>query len=307
MSYKSANEYYRSLFGKKVYRIALDAGCTCPNRDGTKGTGGCIFCSGSGSGEFAASREKSFPEQLKEAKERVARKHDSGMYIAYFQNFTNTYGDEEDLKAKYEAAVSDPEVVGISIATRPDAISEKMYGILEELAGKTKVWIELGLQTIHEETARWMRRGYELLVFTKAVERLSGIRGIDVIVHVILDLPGETKEMMLQTIDYCSSLPIHGIKIANLNILRGTDLEKEYLRAPFSLMDQDEYIAFLEEAVERLRPDIVIYRLTGDGAKSALIAPLWVANKRVVRNAISSAFARDGVVQGKNYSPKETS
>ena len=307
MSYISANEYYRSVFGQKVYRIALDAGCTCPNRDGTKGTGGCIFCSGSGSGEFAASREKSIPDQLKEAKERVARKHDSGMYIAYFQNFTNTYGDEDDLKAKYEAALSDPEVVGISIATRPDAISEKMYGILKDLSEKTKVWIELGLQTIHEETARWMRRGYELSVFTKAVERLSKISGVDVIVHVIMDLPGETKEMMLQTIDYCSALPIHGIKIANLNILRGTDLEKDYQRAPFSLMDRDEYIAFLEEAVERLRPDIVIYRLTGDGAKSALIAPLWVANKREVRNAIAAAFAGDGVVQGKTYRPKGSS
>ena len=152
-----------------------------------------------------------------------------------------------------------------------------------------------------------MRRGYELSVFTKAVERLSKISGVDVIVHVIMDLPGETKEMMLQTIDYCSALPIHGIKIANLNILRGTDLEKEYQRDPFLLMDRDEYIAFLEEAVERLRPDIVIYRLTGDGAKSALIAPLWVANKREVRNAIAAAFAGDGVVQGKTYRPKGSS
>ncbi len=307
MSYKSANEYYRSFFGQKVYRIALDAGCTCPNRDGTKGIGGCIFCSGSGSGEFAASREKPISEQLIEAKEKVARKHGSGKYIAYFQNFTNTYGDEDVLKAKYEAALADPEVVGISIATRPDAISEKMYGILEELSEMTKVYIELGLQTIHEETAKWMRRGYELPVFSRAVERLSGITGIDVIVHVIMDLPGESKEMMLQTIDYCSSLPIHGIKIANLNILRDTDLEKEYLRSPFPLMEQEEYIGFLEEAVERLDPDIVVYRLTGDGAKSALIAPLWVTNKRAVRNAIAAAFRKDGVVQGKNRCPKRTS
>ncbi|MBR5040468.1 MAG: TIGR01212 family radical SAM protein [Clostridiales bacterium] len=304
MSYKSANEYYRSLFGQKVYRIALDAGCTCPNRDGTVGFGGCIFCSGSGSGEFAASREKPIAEQVKEAKERVADKNGTGKYIAYFQNFTNTYGDEDDLKAKYETALSDPEVVGISIATRPDAISEKMYGILEELSKKTKVWIELGLQTIHEKTAKWMRRGYELPVFEEAFRHLSEIPGIDVIVHVIMDFPGETKEMMLETIDYCSSLPIHGIKIANLNILRDTDLEKEYLKDPFPLMEMDEYIKFLEVAVERLRPNIVIYRLTGDGAKKALIAPLWVGNKRVVRNSIAAAFRSDGVIQGKNYLPK---
>lgn len=299
VSYKSANEYYRSVFGQKVYRLALDAGCTCPNRDGKVGYGGCIFCSGSGSGEFAASREKSIADQIKEAKERVARKSGSGKYIAYFQNFTNTYGDEDALKEKYDAALGDPEVVGISIATRPDAISEKMYGILEELSGTTKVWIELGLQTIHEKTAKWMRRGYELSAFAEAVKRLSEISGLEVIVHVIMDLPGESKEMMLETIDYCSSLPIHGIKIANLNILRDTDLGKEYLKDPFPLMEMDEYIAFLEVIVERLRPDIVIYRLTGDGAKRALIAPLWVGNKRCVRNAISAAFARDGVVQGK--------
>ncbi|MBR5416471.1 MAG: TIGR01212 family radical SAM protein [Clostridiales bacterium] len=304
MSYKSANEYYRSLFGQKVYRIALDAGCTCPNRDGTVGFGGCIFCSGSGSGEFAASREKPIAEQVKEAKERVANKSGAGKYIAYFQNFTNTYGDEDDLKAKYEAALSDPEVVGISIATRPDAISDKMYGILEELTKKTMVWIELGLQTIHEKTAKWMRRGYELPVFEEAVKRLSEISDLEVIVHVIMDLPKETKEMMLETIDYCSHLPIHGIKIANLNILRDTDLEKEYMKDPFSLMEMDEYIKFLEVVVERLRPDIVIYRFTGDGAKRALIAPLWVANKRAVRNAITAAFTKDRVVQGKAFHPE---
>lgn len=301
MSYRSANEYYRSLFGQKVYRLALDAGCTCPNRDGKAGYGGCIFCSGSGSGEFAASRQKSIEGQLQEAKEKVSAKNPSGKYIAYFQNFTNTYGDEDALKDKYVAAISDPEVVGISIATRPDAISEKMYGILEELSQKTKVWIELGLQTIHEKTAIWMRRGYELPVFEKSVRRLHEINGLDVIVHVIMDLPGETKEMMLETIDYCASLPIHGIKIANLNVLRDTDLEKEYLREPFPLMEMEEYIAFLETAIERLRPDIVVYRMTGDGAKRALIAPSWVANKRVVRNSISAAFSRDNVVQGKSF------
>ena len=217
MRYKSANDYYRSVFGQKIYRLALDAGCTCPNRDGTLGYGGCIFCSGSGSGEFAADRNLPIKEQLLQAKEKVAGKCSSGRYIAYFQNFSNTYGDEDVLKQKYEEAVSDPEVVGISIATRPDAISEKMYGILEELSEKTYVWVELGLQTIHEKTAEWMRRGYALSVFDEAVRRLAGISGhLGVIVHVIMDLPGEDEEMMLQTIGHLNELPVHGVKIAHL-------------------------------------------------------------------------------------------
>ena len=173
MRYLSVNEYYRSLFGQKVYRIALDAGCTCPNRDGTVGTGGCIFCSGSGSGEFAADRFLSISDQIREAKKKVAAKVGSGKYIAYFQNFTNTYGDEEALLQKYEEAILDPEVVGLSIATRPDAISERMYEILTDLSQKTHLWIELGLQTIHRETVKYIRRGYETSVFELAVHRLT--------------------------------------------------------------------------------------------------------------------------------------
>ncbi|MBO4926965.1 MAG: TIGR01212 family radical SAM protein [Clostridiales bacterium] len=297
--YLSANRYYRSLFGEKVYRIALDAGCTCPNRDGTLGYGGCIFCSGSGSGEFASDRSLSIRQQLASAKSRVSAKILSGKYIAYFQNFTNTYGDEEDLNRKYEEALSDPEVVGISIATRPDCISERMYGILTELASKTHVWIELGLQTIHEKTAVWMRRGYDLSCFDKTVKRLASIDGnLDVIVHVILDLPGETKSQMLETIDHCSELPVHGIKIANLNILKGTDLAFEYEVSPFPLMERDEYIAFLGECICHLRPDIVIYRMTGDGARRSLIAPSWILDKRTVRNRITAYFREKNIVQG---------
>ena len=304
MRYQSANEYYRSLFGTKVYRIALDAGCTCPNRDGKVGYGGCIFCSGSGSGEFAADRTLPVREQLEQAIGKVRAKCDSDRYIAYFQNFTNTYGDEDILSAKYDEALADPRVVGISIATRPDSISDRMYGILENLAGRTHVWVELGLQTIHESSARWMRRGYALPVFEEAVDRLAGIRGnLDVIVHVIMDLPCEDENMMLQTIDYCCALPIHGIKIANLNVLRGTDLEKEYEKKQFPLLDLEEYIKLLEKIVVRLRPDMVIYRMTGDGAKKALIAPLWVGNKRVVRNSIEAAFRKDDIVQGREYRP----
>lgn len=307
MRYTSANEYYRSLFGQKIYRLALDAGCTCPNRDGTLGYGGCIFCSGSGSGEFAADRKLPIKEQLLQAKEKVAAKCGSGRYIAYFQNFSNTYGDEDVLKQKYEEAISDPEVVGISIATRPDAISEKMYGILEELSEKTHVWVELGLQTIHEKTAVWMRRGYELSVFDEAVRRLAGISGhLGVIVHVIMDLPGENEEMMLQTIGHLNELPVHGIKIANLNILKDTDLAGIYQKEPFPLMEMEEYIGLLEKIIRRLRPDIVVYRMTGDGAKRTLIAPLWVANKRLVRNSIEASFRLHDVQQGTDYIAERT-
>ncbi|MBR5425508.1 MAG: TIGR01212 family radical SAM protein [Clostridiales bacterium] len=304
MRYRSANEYYRSIYGRKVYRIALDAGCTCPNRDGTLGYGGCIFCSGSGSGEFAADRALPIREQLEQAKAKVRAKSDSDMYIAYFQNFTNTYGDEEELRAKYEEAISDPQVAGLSIATRPDAISRKMYSILEELSGKTHVWIELGLQTIHEATSKWMRRGYDLPVFDETVMRLSRIDGLDVIVHVILDLPGESEEMMLDTIRHCCDLPIHGIKIANLNVLSGTDLARIYESEPFPLMDMDTYISFLGKVIENLREDIVVYRMTGDGAKKALIAPLWVADKRKVRNSIEHYFRTHGIEQGKCFSKR---
>ncbi len=302
MRYLSANEYYRSLFGEKVYRIALDAGCTCPNRDGTAGTGGCIFCSGSGSGEFAADRSLSITDQIREAKKKVASKVGSGKYIAYFQNFTNTYGDEGSLLQKYEEAIQDPEVVGLSIATRPDAISERMYEILTDLSQKTHLWIELGLQTIHEETAEWMRRGYALPVFDAAVMRLSKIGGnLEVIVHVIFDLPGETEEMMLSTIDHICALPVHGIKIANLNILKGTDLGKEYEEKPFPLLQMEQYIELLGKAIEHLRPDIVVYRMSGDGAKKALIAPMWVSNKRLVRNSIDQYFRLHDIVQGRAF------
>lgn len=300
MGYYSASEYYTSIFGEKVYRIALDAGCTCPNRDGTKGRGGCIFCSGSGSGEFAADRNLPVIQQLAEAKTRVGSKCKSHKYIAYFQNFSNTYGDEEVLQRKYLEAVSDPEVVGLAIATRPDCISEKMISILTEISRSTKLWIELGLQSIHEETARWMNRGYGLDVFENMVRQLSE-RKIDVIVHVIMDLPGETRTQMMETIDYCASLPIHGIKIANLNVLSETRLYEQYLREPFALMEMDEYITFLGEVIEHLPKNMVIYRLTGDGDKKHLVAPLWVSDKRKVRNRIASVFASQDVQQGRQF------
>lgn len=301
MSYRSANEYYRTLYGDKVYRIALDAGCTCPNRDGTLGNRGCIFCSGVGSGEFAAERTLSVSDQLRQAKMKVSEKCTSHKYIAYFQNFSNTYGDEEKLSAKYYEAISDEEVVGISIATRPDVISDRMYEILTGLALRTHVWIELGLQSVHESSAKWIRRGYSLPVFEETVRRLNQIPGLDIIVHVIMDLPCETKTQMMETIDYCAHLPIHGLKIANLNVLRDTDLGEQYLREPFPLMEQDEYIEFLGKIVTRLSPNLVVYRMTGDGAKRNLIAPMWVANKRQTRNRIDAYFHAKHIVQGSDF------
>ena len=306
MNYKSANAYYREVFGDKVYRIALDAGCTCPNRDGTCGTRGCIFCSGLGSGEFAADRNLTITEQLSQAKEKVRKKSGSNLYIAYFQNFSNTYGDEEALLGKYEEAISDPEVVGLAIATRPDVISEKMYKILSALSEKTHVWIELGLQTIHEETAKWMRRGYALPVFEDTIRRLNEIPKLQVIVHVIMDFPGETREQMMETIDYCARLPIHGIKIANLNILRGTDLGTAYEKEPFPLMEREEYIAFIGKILPRLSPDMVIYRLTGDGSKRDLLAPLWVSDKRRTRNELEAYLRAHQIYQGSAFSEEKT-
>lgn len=301
MSYYSANDYYRATFGNKVYRLALDAGCTCPNRDGTVGTGGCIFCSGLGSGEFAADRHLPVTKQLRMAKEKVADKCFSHMYIAYFQNFSNTYGDETVLAGKYEEALRDPEVVGLSIATRPDVISDRMYEILADLASRTHLYVELGLQTIHEETAKWMRRGYARPVFEETIRRLSEIPGLHIIVHVIMDLPGETKAQMLGTIDYCAHLPIHGIKIANLNVLKGTDLGTQYRHTPFALMELDEYVSFLGEIIPRVPAEMVIYRMTGDGAKRDLIAPMWVANKRQTRNRIDAYLRTNHIEQGSMF------
>lgn len=295
----TANEYYKRTFGQKIYKLSLDAGCTCPNRDGTLGTKGCIFCSNGGSGEFAADRTKSITAQIEEAKGRVEAKMpknaDSNKYIAYFQAFTNTYGNADELKAKYLEAISHPDIAALSIATRPDCISDEMLEIISSINKSTPVYVELGLQTIHESTAKYIRRGYRLETYDKCVERLSS-KGIDIITHIILGLPGESEDMMLQSVDYVRKTAEQhpnitcGIKLQLLHVLKGTDLEKAYNDGLFEVLTLEEYVDIIYKSLAILEDKVVIHRLTGDGDKKLLVAPLWSANKKLVLNEINKLY-----------------
>lgn len=299
--YYSLNHYIRENFGEKLYKISLNGGCTCPNRDGRLGLKGCIFCSAGGSGDFAAPPSMSITEQLAFGKELVRQKFQGHSYIAYFQAYTNTYAPIEKLRQMFTEAVSDPEVKVLSIATRPDCLGDDVLDLLAELNQICPVWVELGLQTIHPESAAWMRRGYDLDVFEKAVNDLHQ-RGIEVITHVILCLPGETDQDMLATIHYLNTLPIQGIKLQLLHILKHTDLSDYYSEHPFFVPDMEEYFCLLGKCICDLRPDIVVHRLTGDGPKSLLIAPTWTSNKRQVMNNMQKYFKEHNIRQGKNYS-----
>ena len=299
MFYRSLNAYLREAFGCKVYKLALSAGCTCPNRDGTIGTRGCIFCSGSG--EFAASVSLSIPEQLAQAKRLVAAKAGpDARYIAYFQDFTNTYAPAEVLRPLFAAAIRQPAVCALSIATRPDCLPPEVLKLLAELNRKKPVWVELGLQTIHPATAKYIRRGYDLSVFDRAVEELRG-RGLTVVVHQILGLPGETPEMMAETAQYIGSSAANGVKFHLLHVLRGTDLALEWKTGRVETMTLEVYIRVLEDCVRHIPRELVIHRLTGDGAKRDLLAPLWSGDKKRVLNAIHHAFLRDDVEQGSAF------
>lgn len=287
MEYYSFNQYLRDTFGTKVYKIALDGGFTCPNRDGTLDTRGCIFCSGRGSGEFAGSSELSIHEQMEQGKQRVAAKmNESGRYIAYFQAFTNTYAPVGHLRKLYMEAVERPDVVAVSIATRPDCLPVEVLDLLEELNRIKPVWVELGLQTIHERTADYIRRGYPLTVYDQAVQALR-TREIEVITHVILGLPGETEQDMLATVDYVGRSGVQGIKLQLLHVIEGTDLAEEYRQGVFSCMTLEEYVDLVCRAVALLPENMVIHRITGDGDKKTLIAPLWSADKKRVLNALN--------------------
>lgn len=283
--YNSLNRYLKKRFGCKVYKIALSSGCTCPNRDGTIGVGGCIFCAESGSGDFAQEAELSIEEQLRRGKELVAAKNAGGKYIAYFQSFTNTYGSVEVLAPKFRAAMADEEVVVLSIATRPDCISEDMLRLLCELNKEKPVWIELGLQTIHERSAAYIRRGYALSVFDDTMKRLTACE-IEVVVHAILGLPFESPEDMVETVRYIGKSGAKGIKLQLLHVLKNTDLEAEYRKGNFEVLSIEEYIDILKRCVEVLPEDMIVHRLTGDGNKRELVAPLWSANKKMVLNEI---------------------
>ena len=282
---KLLNEYLRETFGCKVYKIALNAGFTCPNRDGTLGTGGCIFCSAGGSGEFAGDAGRSITEQIEAGKARVARKIKDGKYIAYFQAYTNTYAPVEKLRPLYMEALQHPDVAAISIATRPDCLPEEVLDLLEEINGIKPVWIELGLQTIHPETASYIRRGYDLPVYDRTVRELRH-KGIEVITHVILGLPGETVPEMLETVRYVCNSGATGIKLQLLHVLSGTDLMKEYLAGKVRVLSEDEYMDILDQCLREIPEHVVIHRLTGDGDKRLLIAPQWSGNKKHVWNRI---------------------
>ena len=295
--YQSLNDALRAQFGCKVYKLSLDGGMTCPNRDGTCGTGGCIFCGKSGGGDFAASGDD-IPRQLAEAKDRVAAKGPS-KYIAYFQSFSNTYAPVERLRALYEAAMAPEDVVALSIATRPDCLGEDVLALLAELNRKKPIWVELGLQTIHPATARYIRRGWDLPVFDEAMKRLKAL-GLTVVVHMILGLPGETAAMMYDTVEYIGRSGADGIKFHLLHVLDDADLLADYRAGRFRTLELDEYVRLLAECVRRTPPHMVIHRLTGDGAKRHLVSPLWSGDKKRVLNTVHRYFEAQHVVQGEH-------
>jgi len=289
MEYLSFNKYLKDKFGQKVYKISLDGGFTCPNRDGKAGTRGCIFCSKGGSGDFAESREMSITEQIESGKKKVEKKIKSGKYIAYFQAFTNTYAPVEILRQKYEEAINHPDIVALSIATRPDCLGDDVLKLLDEMNKIKPVFVELGLQTIHQKSAKYIRRGYDLSVYDKAVRDLKKI-GVNVVVHVILGLPNESENDMLETVKYVCESGANGIKLQLLHVIDGTDLAKDYEKGLFKTLEFDEYVNLIVKCVKIIPKDIVIHRMTGDGAKKDLIAPLWSADKKRVLNAINKAL-----------------
>lgn len=284
--YRTLNSYLQERFGCKVYKLSLDGGMTCPNRDGTCGSRGCVFCSGSG--EFAESGT-SITEQLQRARTRVSGKIRDGKYIAYFQSFTNTYAPVERLERLFSEAIAPDDIVALSVATRPDCLSDDVLALLASLNRRKPVFVELGLQTIHAETAARIRRGYDLTVYDRAVCDLKA-RGIEVVTHMIAGLPGETREMIIETARYIGASGADGIKIHLLHVLEGTDLAEDYRKGQVPLLTMEEYIATVADCLRVLPPQVVIHRLTGDGDKRKLLAPLWSANKKNVLNAMNRAL-----------------
>ncbi len=295
MRYYSLNEYLKKTYGCKVYKIALSCNMSCPNRDGTKGIGGCIFCNGSG--DFSTPKKTSVIKQINDAIERVKHKNKDGKYIAYFQSGTNTYASVQKLSALFRRAISHPNVVALSIGTRPDCLPKNVLSLLEKLNKIKPVWVELGLQTIHENTAEFIRRGYDLSEYENAVSDLKSI-GVNIITHVIIGLPRETKEMIVETAKYVGKTGSDGIKFHLLHVLEDTDLSALYLEGEFSSLSMEEYIDILMECIKVIPKDMVVHRLTGDGYKKKLIAPLWSGDKKNVLNSINKALEREGIVQG---------
>ncbi|EYE87657.1 iron-sulfur protein [Fervidicella metallireducens AeB] len=297
--YYSLNYFLREKFGEKIFKISLDAGFTCPNRDGKISKGGCIFCSERGSGDFAGTR-KDIVEQFYEVKEIMNKKWKEGKYIGYFQAYTNTYAPADVLRERYNSILELDDVVGIAIATRPDCLDNEVFEVLEEINRKTYLWVELGLQTIHEKTAKIINRGYELDVYINAVKELKK-RNIEVVTHVILGLPGETKEDMLKTVDFVANTETQGIKLHLLHLMEGTRMVELYNRGELKFLEMDEYVNLITESIQRLPENMVIHRLTGDSPRNLLIGPMWSLKKWEVLNAIDARLIEIDGWQGKNY------
>ncbi|KSV58922.1 TIGR01212 family radical SAM protein [Acetivibrio ethanolgignens] len=299
--YYSLDWYLKNTFGEKVYKVALDGGMTCPNRDGTLGSRGCIFCSAGGSGDFAAKRQESVTKQIDSAIAGIQRTKKTGdKFIAYFQSYTNTYAPVSYLEPLFTEAISHPAIVALSIATRPDCMDDEILALLKKLSQIKPVWIELGLQSCHDKTAEFIRRGYPLTVFEKAVQELTAI-SIPVITHVILGLPHETREDVFSTIRYLNHLPIQGVKLQLLHVLKDTDLAG--LLGTFPIPSMEEYVSLVIECLELLSPKTVVHRITGDGPRSLLLAPEWSKNKKTVMNHINQALRERDTWQGRLYTP----
>ena len=296
MYINTLNAYLKNRFGRKIYKLTLDGGMTCPNRDGKVGFGGCIFCGGNGSGSFCPSVDLSITAQIEEGKKLLKNKIKEGGYIAYFQSHTNTYAAVPYLRKIFYEAVNHPDIVGISIGTRPDCLENEVLKLLEELTKIKPLWVELGLQTIHENTAKLINRCYPLKVYDEAVKNLKSI-GAEVVTHVILGLPGESKEQMLETVAYSSKVS-DGIKLQLLHVLKDTKLYEMYQKEPFKIFSMEEYTELLCRCIEIIPKKVVIHRMTGDGDKRLLVEPMWSGNKKVVLNYINKVFLEKDIVQG---------
>ena len=290
--YRTLNEHYRQRFGCKVYKLSIDAGMTCPNRDGTLGTGGCIFCSSDGGGAFAEGPRGTVAQQLERAKARVRDKIRDGKYIAYFQSYTNTYAPAERLEALFTQALEAEDVVGLAIGTRPDCLGDDVIALLARLNRQKPISVELGLQTVHENTVRYIRRGYDNQVYFDAVRRLKAA-GIEVVTHIILGLPGEDRDMAVETTRSAVAAGTDGVKFHLLHVLKDTDLAKDYDRGMFSCLSLEEYAQWLKACIAQLPPHVTVHRITGDGAKKDLVAPAWSADKKRVLNYLNHYLRED--------------
>ncbi|WML36338.1 TIGR01212 family radical SAM protein [Clostridium sp. OS1-26] len=295
--YYSLNYFLRQKFGCKVFKISLDAGFSCPNRDGTISKGGCVFCSERGSGDFAGNRQFSIKQQFESIKEVMSKKWKEGKYIAYFQAYTNTYAHVDVLRKKYEEAINEEGVLALAIATRPDCLGEDVLNLLEEFSKKIYLWVELGLQTSNEDTAKKINRGYNLSTFEKAIENLRK-RNIDVVTHIIFGLPGETKSDMLNTVNYVAKQDVQGVKFHLLHLMKNTPLVEFYDREELKFLSQEEYIDIICSSISIIPQNIVIHRLTGDAPRSLLIGPQWSLKKWEILNAIDSELEKRGIYQG---------